>query len=427
MRLEQLKIENFRGFESLTLDFHPEVTVLVGANGSGKTTVLEAIVLVLANLLAPSTTQGRPTVPFNATDYRPGTHRSAIYLELGPENQRTGLGVVLEVERHPNGRFKQSEEHYDHQGLERYYEDSTSRRSVPIACYYDVERHARDSTPRSRDAIYRTPRDAWNDAWNAKAGFHELFQWIREREDIENATRVDKPEAVDFQLNAVRQAIEALLPAYRRPRVHRPSDPEPFGINKPSLTVEKAGQMLAFDQLSHGERQLVALAGDIARRLAIANPENEDPLLGEGIVLIDEPDLHLHPDWQAKVIPALRRTFPNVQLVVTTHSLIVLSYVPSECVRLLEDFQLVEPPAPTEGREPNALASEVYGVPLRPKETLAEIDRIARLIHDDCAPSSRPRCDSVMDQEAARTLSPRASQQTSVGSVHGSARTLPRA
>jgi predicted ATP-binding protein involved in virulence len=126
----------------------------------------------------------------------------------------------------------------------------------------------------------------------------------------------------------------------------------------------------------------VALAGDIARRLAIANPESDDPLRGEGVVLIDEIDLHLHPEWQARVIPALRRTFPNVQLVVTTHSLIVLSYVPSECVRLLENFQLVEPPAPTEGREPNALASEVYGVPLRPAETLAEIDRVARLIHD---------------------------------------------
>jgi predicted ATPase len=380
MRLEQLKIENFRGFESLTLDFHPEVTVLVGANGSGKTTVLEAVVLVLANLLAP---EDQGALYFAATDYRPGTDRSAIDVRLGLADQRIELGVELKVQRHPNGRVKQAEEFYHHGSLERYYESSASARSVPIACCYDVERHARDSTPRSRDAIYRAPRDAWNDAWNTKAGFHELFQWIREREDIENATRVDKPEAVDFQLDAVRRAIEALLPGYTRPRVLRPSNPEAFGLNKPSLTVEKAGRVLAFDQLSHGERLLVALAGDIARRLAIANPESDDPLLGEGFVLIDEIDLHLHPEWQAKVIPALRRTFPNVQLVVTTHSLIVLSYVPSECVRLLEDFRLVEPPAPTEGREPNALATEVYGIPLRPPATQAEIARISTLIDEE--------------------------------------------
>lgn len=385
MRLEQLKIENFRGFESLTLDFHPEVTVLVGANGSGKTTVLEAVATTLMNLLLPDKAwdkdQGVHTIL--PTDYRSGTSVSSVVLGLEHEGQEAKIESRLDIVFDAAGRIRNPKYSYrttNH--LDRYYEDAESRRSVPIFCYYDVERHARDSTPRSRDAIFRPPRDAWSDAWDARAGFHELFLWFRELEDMENAERVDKPEFMDHQLDAARRAIEALLPGYSRPRVHRPKSSEPVGINRPVLTVEKAGHMIAFDQLSHGERLLVALAGDIARRLAIANPESADPLLGEGVVLIDEIDLHLHPEWQAKVIPALRRTFPNVQLVVTTHSLIVLSYVPSECVRMLESFQLVEPPAPTEGREPNALASEVYGVPLRPEKTSKEIDRVARLIHD---------------------------------------------
>jgi predicted ATP-binding protein involved in virulence len=382
MRLEQLKIENFRGFESLTLDFHPEVTVLVGANGSGKTTVLEAIMLVLANLLTPrkvlQTVEGiRAMLP---TDYRSGTVGASVSLGLEYEGNTAVIESTLDVKREDSGRYKEITQLYRAGDLDGYYEDSESKSAVPIACYYDVERHAHDSTPRSRDPVFRKPIDAWNDAWNARAGFHELFQWFRELEDMENAERVKAPESRDHQLDAARRAIESLPPGYSSPHVYRARASELVGINRPVLAVEKAGQMLAFDQLSHGERLLVALAGDIARRLAIANPESKNPLLGEGIVLIDEPDLHLHPEWQAKVIPALRRTFPNVQLVVTTHSLIVLSYVPSECVRLLENFEVFDSPTHTEGREPNALASEVYGIPLRPPEVEAELHRIAVLI-----------------------------------------------
>ncbi len=400
MRLHKLELENFRGFESLTLDFHPEVTVLVGANGSGKTTVLEAVATALTNLLLPDKawdrSEGVRTIL--ATDYRSGTSGSSLVLSLEHGGRNVGIESKLEAIFDASGRVKDSRLSYHTSNyLHLFYEAAGSRKSVPIFCYYDVERHARDSTPRSRDTVFRTPRDAWNDAWNAKAGFHEFFQWFRELEDMENAERVDAPEFLDRQLDAARRAVESLLPGYSRPRIYRARQSEPVGINRPVLTLEKAGRTLAFDQLSHGERVLVALAGDIARRLAIANPESNEPLLGEGIVLIDEIDLHLHPEWQAKVIPALRRTFPNVQLVVTTHSLIVLSYVPSECVRLLEGFQLVEPPAPTEGREPNALASEVYGVPLRPAETLAEIDRAARLIHDQRLEEAREAVEKLAE------------------------------
>ena len=69
----------------------------------------------------------------------------------------------------------------------------------------------------------------------------------------------------------------------------------------------------------------MALFGDLARRLALANPTLTNPLLGEGIVLIDEIELHMHPSWQRKILGVLRQTFPNIQFIVTTHSPIVLS------------------------------------------------------------------------------------------------------
>lgn len=73
-------------------------------------------------------------------------------------------------------------------------------------------------------------------------------------------------------------------------------------------------------QLSDGEKCTLALFGDIARRLAIANPSLDDPLQGDGVVLIDELELHMHTSWQRKVISMLKKTFPNIQFIITTHS-----------------------------------------------------------------------------------------------------------
>jgi len=376
MRLEQLKIGNFRGFESLTVDFHPEVTVLVGANGSGKTSVLEAIVVLLSNALEE---EKDPNPEFAVTDARSSGGRVTLELTLTDRND-TGVIVASHTPR-SDTRERSPKWSFDFDRMPHFRNRHHVGDVVSIAVYYDVGRSPRDATPRVRDAAFRTPPDAWKNAWSSAEGFHEFFLWFREREDLENAERIEDLDFRDPQLEAVRSAIEALLPGYTRPRVRRPRGTTPLELDRPSLIVTKSGQEdLAFDQLSGGERALVVLAGDIARRLAIANARASDPLTGEGVVLIDEIDLHLHPEWQARVIPALRRTFPNVQLVVTTHSLIVLSYVPSECVRLLREFQIVEPPAPTEGREPNALATEVYGVSLRPPAIQAEITRISGLI-----------------------------------------------
>ena len=80
-------------------------------------------------------------------------------------------------------------------------------------------------------------------------------------------------------------------------------------------------------QLSDGEKCTLALFGDIARRLAIANPSLDDPLQGDGVVLIDELELHMHTSWQRKVISMLKKTFPNIQFIITTHSPQILGEV----------------------------------------------------------------------------------------------------
>jgi predicted ATP-binding protein involved in virulence len=160
------------------------------------------------------------------------------------------------------------------------------------------------------------------------ANFRRFFEWFRVKEDLENETRLSENniEYRDPQLQAVRKAIEAFMPEVSDLRVKR---------NPLRMEVQKGSERLIIDQLSLGERSMLALAGDLARRFAIHNPLSPNPLEGVGIVLIDEIDLHLHPQWQRSIIQNLTHVFPNCQFIVSTHSPQVIGEVNPSCLRIL--------------------------------------------------------------------------------------------
>lgn len=129
------------------------------------------------------------------------------------------------------------------------------------------------------------------------------------------------------ELQLVRKAIENFVPEYKNLKVKR----EPH----PHMVLDKGDEVLNLNQLSDGEKNLIALVGDIARRLTMVNSHKKEPLHGEGIILIDEIDLHLHPSWQRIVIPKMIEIFPNCQFFISTHSPQVISSAKSENIFLL--------------------------------------------------------------------------------------------
>jgi predicted ATP-binding protein involved in virulence len=86
---------------------------------------------------------------------------------------------------------------------------------------------------------------------------------------------------------------------------------------------------LALNQLSSGEKHLLAIVADLAIRMIELNPKVANPLKeGQGIIIIDEIDTHLHPLWQRKVLEKVRNMFPLLQISTTTHSPFVASLPP---------------------------------------------------------------------------------------------------
>ena len=147
-------------------------------------------------------------------------------------------------------------------------------------------------------------------------------------------------------------------------------------------------ETLSLNQLSDGYRIVLAVAGDLARRMAHGNPHLTDPLVSEAIVLIDEMELHLHPSWQQRILSDLTRTFPNAQFIVSTHSPQVLTTVhPEQIVTLSrENGRIVagRAPEPTYGAESGDVLNVVMGVGERPRgnEFVNILEIYMRLVSD---------------------------------------------
>ena len=221
-----------------------------------------------------------------------------------------------------------------------------------------------------------------------RTNFRESLQWFY---TLENEELREKNERRDFDyrlkdLNAVREAIERMVPGVSDPRIKL--RPLCFAV---SMELEAGKpEELALDQLSGGCRIVLALAADLARRMAQGNPHLDDPLLSEAVVLIDEVDLHLHPQWQQRILIDLTRAFPNTQFIVSTHSPLVLTTVkPEQIVELYrkEDGSVVagSPVSATYGAEAGDVLSSVMGTNQRPSgnEFVKKLNEYMRFVGDD--------------------------------------------
>lgn len=377
MKIKQITLKNFRAAEDLSLDLDENLTVIAGVNGSGKSTILDAIAIMLSWLTARLKRDGASGRPIKEIDITQGKASSMIKVDTVDE---TISWTSAKTQRGKKELFKS---HYAE--LNQYVKEwkHTVRIKEPsLYGYYPVNRAVLDIPLKIKTKHSFDPFSIYDDSLTSSADFRLFFEWFREREDIENENRryLDdsiKPDNFEFpdkQLQTVRKALTKFLPEY--------SD---FSIKRQPLRmiVKKNGKELRIDSLSDGEKGLIALVGDIARRLAIANLIKKDPLEGKGIVLIDEIDLHLHPAWQRMVVPKLREVFPNIQFVISTHSPQVLSEIEAKHLRILslEDHNLsVYHPLQSYGLTSQQILQEIMGDRGRNETVIKQVDRIFELI-----------------------------------------------
>jgi predicted ATP-binding protein involved in virulence len=159
-----------------------------------------------------------------------------------------------------------------------------------------------------------------------------------------------------------------------------------FDFEEGRVIVEfKGDRSIPFEHLSDGQRTLLGLFCDIARRAAILNPhfEGEANEKTSGVVLIDELDLHLHPRWQMNIIDNLQKTFPNIQFICTTHSPILLRSIEKEKIIILENGKQSDLDFYTKGRDINSILYDLMGVPKRTQEYENKVDNLFGYLEDE--------------------------------------------
>ena len=414
MKLESVEIENYRAIERLHLPLHPMLTVLHGGNTCGKTSVLSAVAVglgVIPRLLGVSETS------FLETDRHVGTRTVRIALAA-----IDGITWERRMVRGPNPA-KLMTKHRHIGPLQKRLNDiarvdgKKHSSELPIVAFYDTDRCVLDMPKASvfdqskrhrgyaKDSDYSSsdnyPEDdisyvddgdysprvlALEGALAARTNFPELFRWFYSKED-EELREQRKRRSFDYRqpdLCAVRNAISSMLDGVTDPHIEM----QPLRFSVSERLENGRVNTLEIDQLSDGQRAVLALTADLAWRMAQGNPHLDDPLTSEAIVLIDELELHLHPSWQQRILKDLRRTFPNAQFIVSTHSPQVLTTVePEHIVELArEDGRVVAGSVSgwTYGAEAGDVLSVIMGVDERPvNEFTKKLALYRRLINED--------------------------------------------
>lgn len=373
MKIKKLILRNFRGIDELPLTFNPKMNVIFGINGAGKSSILDATVIMLSWAVNRIKHSGSSGKPITENDIKNGASFSTIELETSAAKWK------IVKARKGHGTPEEKSDYTDLNRFSKYIQSQIADNhpiSLPLFVYYPINRAVIDIPLRIKNKHNFDVLSAYDDALGGGANFRTFFEWFREREDLENENNANSiVKTTDKSLDAVRMAWELFLPEFKNFRVRR----SPL-----RLEVEKNGKKLSVNQLSDGEKVLLSMIGDLSRRLSIANPNLSNPLDGEAIVLIDEIDLHLHPKWQRMVIEKFPSVFTKCQFIMTTHSPHIITHTRAENLFRLKQIDMkvtCEKPIESYGKNVDRILEDLMGLDTtRPNGVKKYFDEIYDLI-----------------------------------------------
>jgi predicted ATP-binding protein involved in virulence len=425
--LKKLILDDFRGFDHLEIDFDEKLSVFIAGNGGGKTSVLDAIAACLQVYLYQFVRAKYMALPkLSELDIKVGRNELRLTLQIGTllryidtsEIDTINADKILTINA-SSEKMTPAIDGYDASGRTKHFDFRATYRpksdSLPVIVYYRSNRLEPTQigiSTAKKDAFYEIYKSALEPNQYSFQSFMDWFDMLYRHHWSEKTT----PQALDVVKKAVEDILNETLelnekPLFKDLRMRYASDQV-----KGALIIQKRNEkdydMLDIRQLSSGEQMLMILVADLAKRLVAANPMLANPLEGQGIVLIDEIDLHLHPKWQRTVLPKLIQLFPNIQFVVTTHSIEVLKRIDRKHLRMINSERQISVTTPyIEGRDSNAILWDVFGLSERPSEYEQKLSAFYKLLETDDREAARKILDELkidwgeMDEEVIRAES----------------------
>lgn len=337
MQIDNIRIQNFKCFEDASFDLNARFTVFIGENATGKTTVLDALAIAMGSFLlgieevasktiepaqvrvAMIDGQPRPQLPVNITATGQ-IDEQLVRWTRGVEKRNTTTKAAKGIKDIASRKLEQSRK------------GNGSPVLFPVLAYHGTGRlwaeHEKINFQKQEEGVMQ----AYKNCLSAKSSSKQFLDWYKTQEDT--VQKFQQPLDI-AHLQAFKGAILRLIPDARWQDMafdHKANDL--MGVY---TDASQNRHKLAYSQLSDGFRNIIGFAADIAYRCIQLNPHLGERAVEDtpGIVLIDELDLHLHPNWQRRIVSDLKRCFPRVQFIAATHSpFIVQSLAQEELINL---------------------------------------------------------------------------------------------
>jgi predicted ATP-binding protein involved in virulence len=368
MRIDTIELKNFRGFKTFRQKLGPGINVLVGENGTGKTAFLDALAVGAGSFFLG--VDGVSTRVIERDDVRLEVRAAGDTIETVPQypTELTFEGVIFGQEHQWTRTLTGQGRKTTHAGASAMSTAVMARmqkiqngdiETLPLIAYHGTGRLwiQRRTWSATRSKRARSRLSGYASCLEAASDEKSFLDWLKAMEWIEY--QEGKPPR---ELLAVRETIRALVTGCTDLR-YRSKEGE-------LVAMFDDGRRLPTRLLSDGFRTILGLAADLAWRCATLNPHlgERAALETPGVVLVDEIDLHLHPNWQRRIIDDLRRCFPQAQFFLTTHSpFIVQSLRAGEVIALSGPAHLGKPPFKLSVEE---VSADVLGV--------SDVERSAR-------------------------------------------------
>ena len=397
MKIKELYLKNFRCFEETKINFNEDYTIFVGINGAGKSSILNAIQIMLYPIMEVSQYDIRNAGTTSGTSIKDSditTKTKKLGSILNQELQypmilkstfqkSDDIEISLEYTLNKNHINTSSET----EPLIEYVRDlqnqvtKDEKTILPVIAYYTTKRQWEKNEQNIREILFMPQMNGYTNALSA-----EPFNITKMRHWFSRMLLISRKKPV-LEFEAVRNAIVNCYKEIddreelQEVKIDYDAEKEDIEIQ---MYFEDKTEILPLSYLSDGMKSILAIVSDIAYRMATLNPNLLDNVIKEtdGIVMIDEIDMHLHPSWQRKIVDSLTTTFPKVQFIFTTHSPTVLTNVPKENIKIISNGNIFDTNINTYGRDVNSILREIMHSKIRPSETQKILNDFSNAIAD---------------------------------------------
>lgn len=409
MRLTKLKLKNFRCFSSFEIELEKDITVIVAENSRGKSAILDGIALAVTPYLTCFNNarglnfterdalqvvemikaSGQPKIPRVQKKYPVVVEAEGF---LG-EDKVSWKRTLARQGGRTTGKDAQTLIAYGEKMQKAVHEAHDEHVVLPVIAYYGTGRMWDEEkiAPLSKTELSLERDAGYYQAIKPSSTYQAFALWFRyasmsalEYGAYQKETKTKGINPYKELLTAIKRALKEVIGGLGWTEIE-------YSVAQQSIVlINKQSGALPIGILSDGLRSVISIVADIAYRMVRLNPDLGSRATAQtpGIVLVDEIDLHLHPSWQQTIVADLRRAFPQVQFILTTHSPQVLTTVSAEAIRALRwesgDVEIYSPEFSL-GAESYQLLKEIQNVDARPQALpiVRTLMRYLELINED--------------------------------------------